>query len=139
MGDRGGRSRGYRGWQGRRKDKSVSMGSDCVHDSAPAGDVAAKRAEGLGERSLDDVNARHHPVSLGDPGTASPVHANGVHFVEIGHRAITLRQVADRLEWSDIAVHRIHALEHDQLRAARRWAREQLLEVPDIVVAPNLS
>src|SRR5882724_1938281 len=105
MGDRRSRSRGYRGWQGRREDKSGCMGSDGIHYRAAAGDVTAERAEGFCERSLDDVDARHYSVSLGDPGAASPVHANGVHLVEIGHRAITFRQVADCLEWGDIAVH----------------------------------
>ena len=114
------------------------MRSDCIHDNAPAGDVAAKRAEGFCKRPLDDVDARHHPVSLGDPGAVRPVHANGVYFVEIGHRVIAFRKVADRFEWSDVAVHRIHALEYDQLRAAGRCAREQQLQLRNIVVAPYL-
>ena len=136
--DRGGRSCRHRRRQRRREDESGSMGSDCIHERAAAGDVAAKCAESFCKRSLDDVDARHHPLSLGDPGAAWPVHANGVHFVEIGHRVIALRKVADHFEWGYIAVHRIHALEYDQLRAAGRCAREQQLQLRNIVVAPYL-
>src|ERR1700752_2257332 len=120
MGDRGCRSRGYRRRQGRREDKSRSMGSDGVHYIARAGDIAAKRPEGLGKRSLYDVDALHHSVPFGDAGTAWPVHANSVHLVEISHRVIALRKVADCFERSDVAVHRIDALEHNQLWAAGR-------------------
>src|SRR5258708_15942516 len=138
MGDRGCRSRRYRGRQGRCKNESGGMGSDRVDDRVAGGDIAAKRPEGLGQRSLDDVDARHHAVLLGNSGAAWPVHADGMHLVQIGHRVIALCKVADRREWSDVAVHRIDALEHDQLRAAGRCAREQLLQVLQIVVAPNL-
>ncbi len=55
-----------------------------------------------------------------------------------GHRVIAFRKVADRFEWSDVAVHRIHALEYDQLRAAGRCAREQFLQLREIVVAADL-
>src|SRR6266478_7354839 len=94
------------------------MGADGVHDSAVACDVAAKRTEGLGKRSLDDVDARHNAVPLGDAGAARPVHADGMYLVEIGHRAIALRKVADRFERRDVAVHRIDTLEDNQLRPA---------------------
>src|SRR5438270_5209976 len=138
MRDRRSRSCGDRGWQGCSEDKTGCMASDGVHHGTAPGDVTAERAEGFCERSLDEVDARHQPLSLGDPGAAWPVHANGVYLVEVGHRAMAFRQVTDRLEWSDVPVHRIHALEHDQLGAARRCAREQLLEVPNIIVTPDL-
>ena len=81
------------------------MGSDRIHDGAPSGDIAAKRSEGLGKRSLDNVEACHHAVPLGDASAARSVHADGMHLVEVSHRIIALRKVANRSEWSDIAVH----------------------------------
>jgi adenylate cyclase len=35
-----------------------------------------------------------------------------MHLVNIGHRAIALREVADSVHWGDIAVHGIERLEH---------------------------
>ena len=114
------------------------MGSDRVYDRVAGGDVAAERSEGLGQRSLDDVDACHHALLLGDPGAARPIHANGMHLVEIGHRIVALRKIADRREWSDVAVHRIDALEHDQFRPTWRCAREQLFQLLEIIVGPDL-
>jgi hypothetical protein len=72
MSNRGGRSRGYRRRQRIREDKSRSMGADCVHDGAPAGDVAFERAEGLGKRPLQEVDAPQQAIPLGDARAASP-------------------------------------------------------------------
>src|SRR5436305_3703616 len=138
MGDRGCRSRGHRGWQRRREDKSGSMAADGAHEGAATTDIASKRTESLGKRSFDDVDARHYPVPLGDAGTARPVHTDGMYLVEIGHRAIALSKVADRSDWRDVAVHRIEALEDDQLGPVGRRAREQRLQVLKIIVAPDL-
>jgi hypothetical protein len=88
--------------------------------------------------ALDDVNPRHDPLALGDARAPWPVHTDGVHLVEIGHRVIVLRELADTFERSDVAVHRIDALEQDQLRAAWRCARQQRREMPKIVMAPNV-
>jgi hypothetical protein len=85
-----------------------------------------------------DVDAPHQAVPHGDAGAARPVHANGVHLVEIGHCVLVFRELAYPLKRGDVAVHRIDALENDQLRAARGYARQQLLQVPEIVVAPYL-
>src|SRR3984957_20966189 len=138
MNDRGRGRRSYRRRQRCREDKSGSMGSHGVHNSAAARDVAAERSEGLRKRSLYDVDAPHYAVPFGDASAAHPVHANGMHLVEVGHRVIALREFAYPFEWRNIAIHRIDALEDDQLRAAGGCAREQLLQVLKIVVAPDL-
>jgi hypothetical protein len=44
-------------------------------------DVAAKRIESLGKRSLDHADVRHHAVPLGDAGAAWSVHADGMHQI----------------------------------------------------------
>src|SRR6202000_289409 len=77
-------------------------------------------------------------VLFGDSGAARSIHANGMYLVQIGHGVIVLGKVADRGEWGDVAVHRIDALEHDQLGPAWRGPREQLLQMLEIVVAPDL-
>ena len=59
------------------------------------GDVAAHDAEGLGQRAVDDVDAVHDAVALGEPAAARAVHADRVHLVEVGQGAVFLRQVAD--------------------------------------------
>ena len=86
---------------------------------AARGDVAAHDAEALGERAVDDVDAVHDAVALGDAAAARAVQADGVHLVEIGERAVFLGEIADRRDRRDVAVHRVDALERDDLRRAR--------------------
>jgi hypothetical protein len=61
-----------------------------------------------------------------------------MHFVAIGHRPVPLGKVADCVNGRDASVHGIKAFEHDQLRT--RWVRslEQLFEMAEIVMTPNL-
>ena len=101
-------------------------------------DVAAERAERLGERAFQHVDAMHLPLARADAAAARPVHADRVHLVAIGHRAVFLGEIADRLDRRDVAVHRVEALEHDQLRPLARLRGEQLFEVLHVVVAPDL-
>ena len=54
-------------------------------------------------------------VALGNAAAARAVHADGVDLVEIGERVIFVGEVADRGDRGDVAVHRIDALEGDQL------------------------
>jgi len=55
-------------------------------------------------------------------------------LVEIGHGAVTLRDVTERGDRGDVAVHRIDALERDQLRRRRVGRAEQAVEVVRVVV-----
>ena len=80
----------------------------------------------------------HHPVALGDAAAALAVKADGVHLVEIGQRAVFLGKVADRRDRGDMAVHRIDALEHDDLRRRGGHRLEQLFEMLDVVVAEDV-
>ncbi len=72
------------------------------------------------------------PSRSATPRAALAIHADRMDFVDIGHRAVFLGEVADRADRRDVAVHRIDALEQDQLRPVRiaasissssRWAR----------------
>ena len=59
-------------------------------------------------------------------------------LVDIAHRLVLLADVEDFLDRRDVAVHRIEALEHDQLGALERFGGEQFFEMGDVVVAPHL-
>ena len=107
--------------------------------SALARDVAAEAAERLGERAFEHVDAVHDAVALGDAAAARAVHADRVDLVDIGHGAVLLGEIADLLDRRDVAVHRIEALEGDQLRPLGTRGDQQLLEMRDVVVAEDLS
>ena len=106
--------------------------------SAFAGDVAAEAAERLGQRALEDVDAVHDAVALGDAAAARAVHADRMHFIDIGHRAVALGEVADPGQRRDVAVHRIEALAGDQLRPVRTRRDQQFLQMRKVVVAEDL-
>ena len=103
-----------------------------------ARDIAAEAAERLGQRALDHVDAVHGVVALADAAAARAVHADRVHFVDIGHGAVALGEIADRMHRRHVAVHGIEALEHDQLRPLGIGGLEQLFEVADVVMPPDL-
>ena len=79
----------------------------------------------------------HHAVALGDAAAARAVHADRMDLVDIGHGVVALGEIADRVDRRDVAVHRIDALERDQLRPVARRL-QQLFEMREIVVAENL-
>jgi hypothetical protein len=61
-----------------------------------------------------------------------------MHLVAIGHRVVTLGKIANAVDGGDITIHGIEALEHDQLRPLRLGPFEQLFEVAEIVMAPDM-
>ena len=119
---------GQRGRHGHRRqrggeDEPRRGAADEVDHLGVAGDVAAVAAERLRQCALDDVDPVRHAVALADAAAVRAIHADRVHLVEIGHRAITRREVADRADRGDVGVHRIHRLEGDQLRRGGGAAR----------------
>jgi hypothetical protein len=124
--------------QARREDEARRVGADHVDDVAVGRDIAAHHADRLGQRALDDVDPVRHVVALRNPAAARAVHADGVDLVEIGEGAELLGQVADRRDRRDVPVHRIDALERDQLGRVRRRFGQQLLQMRQIVVAEHL-
>ena len=81
----------------------------------------------------------HQAFALGDAAAARAVHADRMDLVDIGHRAIFLRHGDDLGDRRDVAVHRIEALEHDQLGAlAIGSAASSCFEMGDVVVTPDL-
>ena len=101
--------------QGRREDEGRRVAANGVDQRGVAGDIAAERAEALGQRALDHVDLVHDASLFANAAAARAVHADRVHLVDIGHGAVTLGQRGDFRDRRDIAVHRIKALEHDQL------------------------
>src|SRR5215831_17909681 len=77
--------------------------------------IPADHAKGLAEGALDHRWAVHDPVALGDTAAAGAVEPDGVHLVEIGHRAVAIGDVAQLADRGDVAVHRIDRLEADEL------------------------
>ncbi len=98
------------------------------------GDVAPHDAKGLAQRAVDDIDPAHQPVALGHPAAARPVHAHGMHLVEIGQRAEFVGQIADRADRAEIAVHRIDQLEGDQLGRRRIVGGQQVAQMRQVVV-----
>ena len=120
------------------EDEARRKGADGVAAGAACGDIAAHDAEALGERAVDDVDAMHDAVTLGDAAAARAIKADGVHLVEIGERVVLLGEIADRGDRRDMAVHGIDALEHDDLRRLERDFFQHLLEMLDVVMAEDV-
>ena len=115
----------------------MRVGAHRIDDVRARRDIAAERAERLRERAFQYVDAMHLPLARANAAAARPVHADRVHLVAIGHRAVFFRQIADRLHRRDVAVHRIEAFEDDQLRPFAWFSRQQLLEMLHVVVPPD--
>ena len=136
--DRGERAGGDGRCQRGGEDEARCIRADRVAAGAARGDIAAHHAEALGEGAVDDVDAVHHAVAFGDAAAAWTVQADRMHLIEIGQRAIFLGEVADGGDRRDMTVHRIDALEHDDLGRPGGHLLEQLFEMLDVVMAEDV-
>ena len=127
------------GRQGRGEDELRRIAAHRVDHRRARRDIAAERAEALGERALDDVDPMREPLALAQPPAARAVEADRMDLVDIGHRVVFFGELDDLGDRGDVAVHRIEALEHDELGPFDRFGGEQLLEMGDVVVAPTPS
>src|SRR6266404_2382131 len=100
--------------------------------------ITAETAERLCERAFDNVYAVHHALALGDAPAMGPIHSDRMNLVDVSQRTIPLREIADLMQRRYIAVHGIKAFAQDQLRSVRCYRAKQLLEMPHIVVAPDV-
>ncbi len=121
-----------------REDEPRRVRADHVDDRLVGADIAAHHADRLAERAFDDRQPLGHTVALGNAAAARAVHADGMDFVEIGQRIVAVGEIANLGDRRDVAVHRIDALERDQLGHRRVGAAEQFLEMRDIIVAKDV-
>ena len=126
----------------RRRDRGGEneAGGEAAHIVAQrlgSGDVAAHDAVGLGERALDHREAMAKILALGDAAAARAVHAHGMNLVQIRHGVVTLGDVTDFRNRRDVAVHGVHGLEHDDLRARGIEVAQLALEVGRIIVTED--
>src|SRR5262245_2000244 len=120
------------------KNEARRIRAEGVAAGSARSNIATHHAEALGEGAVDDVDAMHYAVALGDAAATRTVKANRMYLIEISQRAILLGKVADRSDRSDMAVHRVDALEHDDLRRLACDFLEMLLEMLDVVVAEDV-
>ncbi len=104
------------GAKGRGEDEARRIGADGVAAGPAPGNITAHDAEALSERAIDNVDAVHDAVALGDAAATRAVEADRVDLIEISQRVVFLRQVTNGLDWRDMAVHGVDALEDDDLR-----------------------
>src|SRR5260221_9396196 len=120
------------------EDESRRVRAHRIDDIFACGDVAAAAAERLRQRALDHVDAVQGAFTRGDAGAGPPANAGRMDLVNVGHRAIAFREVADAVHRPDVAFYRVESLEHDQLRPLRSLCCQQFFQVADVVVAPDL-
>ena len=84
-------------------------------------------------------------VALRDAAAGRAVEADRMDLVQVGHGAVVLGQVADRADRGDVAIHRIDALEGDQLRRFGRGgglrlqvARSLCCQMTRVALAPRM-
>ena len=83
--------------------------------------------------SMREANA----FALAQTSAARTIEADRVHFVDIGQCVVSFGKRDDFADRREVAVHRVEALEHDELGAVERFGGEQLFEMGDVVVAPQ--
>jgi len=105
-----------RRWQRRGEDEAWGVRANRIDERRASGDVAPEAPEGLGKGALDHIDPVHGAGARSDSGTPRAVHSDGMDLVEIGHGAVSLGKIADATNRGDVTVHRIQALEDDQLR-----------------------
>ena len=121
---------------GRRRGENEAgrIGTHRVDHRAWAGDIAAQCPKGLGQRSLNDVDPIGQAIAVANPAAARTVHTNSVYLIDIGHGAVFVGEVGNRLDRCNVAVHRIDRFEDDQLGTLRIGGLKQLLQMLQIVV-----
>ncbi len=91
--------------QGRGKDETGGGRANEVHDFRIAGDIASVAPKRLRQSALDDVDAIGDPVTFGHASAVRAIHANRVDLIQVGHRVVLVREVADFADWRDVCVH----------------------------------
>src|SRR6056297_3697192 len=114
--DGSGGARRERGRKRRREYEARRIGSYRVAHPCASRDIPTQAPVGLGESAVDDVHAARKSFTLRDATTPCAIHANGMDLINIGECSEFLREVADRLQRAEVAVHGIYRLEGDEFR-----------------------
>ena len=76
------------------ENKPRGVAAQKIDQRRRARDIAANHPKGLAEGALDQFRSVHDPVAFGNPAAAWAIEPDGMHLVEIGHRAIAVSDVA---------------------------------------------
>ena len=110
------------------EDEPCRITPDVINQCCRSRDISSDHAKRLGQRSLDDRNAIGLSVALSDAGASRSVHANGMHFIEKGHRPMVLGDIVVAYETMEreaskvpipLADHLMHILIHGVLHLCR--------------------
>src|SRR5215467_785726 len=129
---------GRHGWRHRRReDKARRSRADRIADHLVGRNIPTDDAEAFRQGSLDDVDAVHNTVAFGNPSASLAIETDGMNFVQIGKRAISIGQIADLANWGDVSVHGIKRLERYDLGATAFRLLEQRFEMVGIIMPEN--
>src|SRR3546814_7929170 len=103
---------------------SSDLGTDDVYDHLVGRDIAAHHPERLAKRTFNDGHSVSHFVPIGNPAATLPVHAHGMHFVQIGQCIDLIGQIAKGSDRRYIAIHGIDRFKSDQFRRSEEHTSE---------------
>ncbi|MNI46795.1 hypothetical protein D3C73_1012770 [compost metagenome] len=100
--------------------------------------IAAHGAEPLAEGALQHADAMRLAVAFGHARAVRAVQAHGVNLIQIGEGAVLFGHIADRRDGGEVAVHRIAALETDQLGPVAADPAHQPVQIAPVVVGEDV-
>ena len=134
-GDAGGRD-GRRMRSGEQKRPGAMV--EKIDEVARAADVAAERADGLGERAYLDVHAAVHLEVVDSAAAVAAEHAGGMRVIDHHDGAVFFGERAQPGQRADVAIHGKNAVGDEQLVAGLIFHAGQLLfGVRHILVAED--
>ena len=80
----------------------------------------------------------HDAVALGNAAAVRTIEADGMDLIEIRESVIFFREIANGADRSHVAVHRVDALESDDLRRLARNLLQLGFEIAEVVVQEDL-
>jgi hypothetical protein len=136
--DRGDRACGNGRRDGGGEDEPGCKRAHEVDQLFRGGDIPAQHAERLAQRAFDHREPVHQAFALGDAAAARAVKADAMHFVEIGHCAVLVGDIADLGDRGDIAIHGIDRFKRHQLGPVRIHLRQAPVQIFRIIVGEDV-
>ena len=88
-----------------------------IDQIARAAHVSAQRANRLGQRSHLNIDASVNVEVIDRASSIAPQHAGSMRVVDHHDRAVFFREIAQRRQWTNVAIHREHSVGDQQLLA----------------------